>query len=211
MPRSPAWWRTCSVIPSFRSCATANGTTALRRDAPRLPPTTRRRSAPSRRANLTAGGSWVAISARTGLPTTSSSTPGGNALGNALSTRRANFASTRFEYPAMAFCSWISSGRRVSHAATPPGPVTNPPKPTTRLGLRRRITPSACQMDCSSLKGASTMVSAPLPRSPLMARYSMTRFSAGTTRASRPLRVPSQTTSCEDARNRRASANAGKT
>ena len=54
--------------PGLLACA--NGTTALRRDAPRLPPTTSRRSAPSRRAKRSAGGGCMAISARTGLPTT---------------------------------------------------------------------------------------------------------------------------------------------
>ena len=52
-------------------------------------------------------------------------------------------ASTRLVRPAMAFCSWITSGRRSSHAATPPGPETKPPAPSTTRGRWRRTTRSA--------------------------------------------------------------------
>ena len=105
----------------------------------------------------------------------------------------------------------MTSGRRVSHAATPPGPVTKPPNPTTSAGSRLQMIRSACQMECISLNGAANKVSAPLPRRPLIDSHSMAMFSAGITRASRPVLVPSHTTSCEAARNRRASASAGNT
>ena len=37
----------------------------------------------------------------------------------------------------------LTIGRKVSQAASPPGPVTNPPSPTTTAGRWRRITASA--------------------------------------------------------------------
>jgi hypothetical protein len=38
-------------------------------------------------------------------------------------TRVANAAKRRLVTPGTAFCSWIKSGMRMSHAATPPGPL----------------------------------------------------------------------------------------
>ena len=64
------------------------------------------------------------MSARTGLPTVRALTPGLKLPGNACSTTAANRASQRLVKPGTAFCSWISSGIRSSHAAMPPGPLT---------------------------------------------------------------------------------------
>ena len=102
----------------------------------------------------------------------------------------------------MAFCSWITSGRRVSQAATPPGPVTKPPKPTTSRGRRRRMTPQRLpDASAASLNGAASKVSDALAAQPAHRRATRSAmFSAGTTRASRPRRVPSHTTSCDAAR-----------
>ena len=69
------------------------------------------------------------------------SMPGGNASGNAASTRRARCASSGWNSRRWRSARGSRSGRRVSHAATPPGPVTKPPKPTTSCGRRRRMTP----------------------------------------------------------------------
>ena len=79
--------------------------------------------------------------------------------GNASSTSRASCARQRLVKPAMAFCSWITSGRRVSHAATPPGPVTKPPRPTTTRGRCRHITRSACISASARRNGAASSVS----------------------------------------------------
>ncbi len=64
----------------------------------------------------------------------------------------------RLVMPATAFCSWITSGRRVSHAATPPGPDTKPPAPSTTFGRRRRITCRLCQIASDNLNGAASHV-----------------------------------------------------
>ena len=50
-------------------------------------------------------------------------------VGEALHDSVAIRASKRFARPGIAFCSWMSRGRRSSHAATPPGADTNPPMP----------------------------------------------------------------------------------
>src|SRR5439155_20970 len=74
------------------------------------------------------------ISARTGLPLTGEWVLCPKLPGKPSSTCRARCARMRLVKPAMAFCSWIRSGRRVSQAASPPGPVTKPPRPTTTTG-----------------------------------------------------------------------------
>ena len=66
----------------------------------------------------------AAMSARTGLPTVRAFTPAPKLPGNASSTCVAKRASQRLVKPAIAFCSWINSGMRSSHAAMPPGPLT---------------------------------------------------------------------------------------
>ena len=123
---------------------------------------------------------------------------GGNADGKAVSTSRASGARQRLVKPAMAFCSWISSGRRHSQAATPPGPVTKPPRPTTTAGRCRRMMASACHSARSRLERRRQQRGARPCRAGRPPRATRSgNLSAGTTRASRPRRVPSQITSRE--------------
>ena len=85
---------------------------------------------------------------------------------------RARCARQRLVKPAIAFCSWMTSGRRVSQAATPPGPVTKPPRPTTTSGWWRRMTASACTQRAAQAKrrrepGQQALAAQPADRQPL--------------------------------------------
>jgi hypothetical protein len=87
----------------------------------------------------------------------------------------------------------MTSGRRISHAASPPGPETKPPAPSTTFGRRRRITCRLCQIASDSLNGAASQVANPLPRRPLTLIHSTSMCCGGTSFASSPRCVPSHT------------------
>ncbi|MNH40996.1 hypothetical protein D3C79_1024050 [compost metagenome] len=86
--------------------------------APRLPPTTSRRSGPLRPAKRSAGAGCCVKAVRSGLPT---HWPLANTLGKAVNTRSATPASTLLAMPATEFCSCSTSGLPASTAIMPPG------------------------------------------------------------------------------------------
>jgi len=94
--------------------------------APRLPPTTSRRSAPARPAKRCAGSASASIVARTGLPVTTAFPPALRAESpskpNAM--RRAISASARLLSRSVASALTRRSGFLVSHATQPPGRQT---------------------------------------------------------------------------------------
>ena len=83
--------------------------------------------------------------------------------GKASSTVSAKRVSQRLVIPATAFCSCTTSGRRCIPAATPPGPVTKPPIPTTQSGLIRRNSVQASPRARIRRNGASSRASFPCP------------------------------------------------
>ena len=89
-----------------------------------------------------------------------------NVCGKPVSTRRANFASTRLVMPGARFCSCTISGMPARRAASPPGPAANPPKLTTARGWRSRSVWRAALTALSSLNGAANSVARPFPRTP---------------------------------------------
>ena len=120
---------------------------------------------------------------------------GGNVPGNDVKIRAASGASNRFVVPATAFGSCSISGLRASHAATPPGPATNPPMPNTAAGRRRRSAAKrlrARRRQCGTARRATRVT--PRPRTPAIEIHSTSMPCCGTSRASRPRCVPSHTT-----------------
>ena len=129
----------------WSTSAAAAGMDRLRASAPWLPPSTSTRRTVPRPANRRSGGGRAERAARTGFPVVRSHPfPRREKVSEKLSMIPvATRASKRFARPGIAFCSWMSRGRRSNHAATPPGADTNPPMPRTRAGRIRRSSAAA--------------------------------------------------------------------
>ena len=112
--------------------------------------------------------------------------------------------------PGAAFCSWINNGRRSTQAATPPGPLTYPPAPSTERGRTRRSTASASSTAFMTRSGAKTHAAAPLPRMPATLTHSIGKPFAGTKRDSMLPGTPNHTTPTPRWRSTCATASAGK-
>ncbi len=136
MSFSPAWCRTVKrgAWASLTRSASACGTTSFRRRAPRLPPITSRRSAPSRAAKRTAGGARVAIFRAHRIADHAHARPARERGGKG----REHFTRQRRE----AAIGETRDGILLMHqqrttqqpCSETPGPVTKPPSPTTTAG-----------------------------------------------------------------------------
>ncbi len=194
---------------SSASAASALGTALFRARAPWLPPSTSRRIGPLRAASRCSGTGNAAISARTGLPTTSSR-PLAKLPGKPVSRRREKRDRMRLVMPGARFCSCTSNGRSISRAAMPPGPAAKPPKAITARGWQRRITKPALRIARITRTGAVSSASLPLPRRPEIASVSMGISCCGTSRVSIAPSAPSHVTGTPRARNTLATARPGK-
>ena len=194
-----------------RSAASACGTAALSARAPWLPPSTSRRSGPSRPAKRSLGGGSAAISARTGLPTTSSSRSA-KLPGKPVSTRRAKRASTRLVRPGARFCSCTSSGTPAQprgDAARAGGEAAEADH-RARLALAQRLQRRRAPRASSAQRRARAASRGPCRarRAPRWCRSAMS--CCGTRRVSMPPSAPSHSTGTPRARSACATARPGK-
>ena len=135
--RSPAWCVTIGRA-AAGSSASAAGTRSLSAAAPRLPPTTSRRSGPVRPAKALLGGGMAAISSRTGLPThsTLARVPTGERAGKPQQDAIGAVGEDAIGEPGDGVRIVDHQRLAAGHAHQRAGKDANPPMPSTTSGAR---------------------------------------------------------------------------